>query len=170
MGGTTYKRRQIMLQPKLCPYCQTPASRECSHLAVAVEGRDFVRRCVELAQGHKQWQAVCKARRRQGHLTGEWSPEQDDYTWLETAFCDAFLRKLRWFGSMDYEWRAASSHKQGGFWVLVWSKDPRRMWWELRDEFERQATERPEPFGRVPGAHLPGGRATGLEHGLQAPR
>jgi hypothetical protein len=143
---------ETMMQQKACPYCHALASHQCAHLAVAVEGRDFVRRCVESCQGEKQWRAVCERRRQQGRLTGEWSPEQEDYTWLETAFCAAFLKHLRWFGSMDYEWRSGSGHKQGGFWVLVWSKDPRRMWWELRDEFERQATERTGP---IPGAHSP---------------
>ena len=134
-----------MMQQKACPFCHVPAIRGCDHLAVAIEGRDFVRRCVELCQGQKQWQAVCEGRRRQGRLTGEWSPEQDDYTWLETAFCEAFLKRLRWFGGIDYEWRSGPNLKQGGFWVLLWSKDPQRLWWELLDEFERQATEWPGP-------------------------
>ena len=92
-----------MLSPKVCPYCHTLASRGCAHLAVAVEGRDFVRRCVELCQGARQWRAVCESRRRRGRVTGEWSPEQEDYTWLETAFCEVFLKRLRWFGSMEYD-------------------------------------------------------------------
>jgi hypothetical protein len=130
------------MQEKPCPFCQVPAIRGCAHLALAVEGRDFVRRCVELCQGDRQWEAVCERRRRQGRLTGEWSPEQEDYMWLETAFCEAFLKRLRWFGGMDYEWRSGPGLNQGGFWVLLWSKDPRRLWWELRDEFERQAGQR----------------------------
>jgi hypothetical protein len=81
-----------MMQQKPCPFCHAPATRGCAHLAVAAEGRDFVRRCVELCQGERHWQAVCETRRRQGRLTGEWSPEQEDYTWLETAFCEAFLK------------------------------------------------------------------------------
>jgi hypothetical protein len=149
-----------MMQQRSCPFCHTPAIHGCAHLAVAVEGRDFVRRCVELSQGQKQWQAVCEARRKQGRLTGEWSPEQDDYTWLETAFCDAFLKRLRWFGSMDYEWRSGPGMRQAGFWVLVWSKDPRRLWWELRDEFERQATEWPSPKLEM-GHPRPGGMGAG---------
>ena len=59
--------------------------------------------------------------------------------WLETAFCDRFLKQLAWFGGMDYEWRSGPKIEQGGFWVLVWSKDPQRLWWELRDELERKA-------------------------------
>jgi hypothetical protein len=43
---------------------------------------------------------------------------------------------------MEYEWRAGPKPKQTGFWVLLWSKDPRQLWWELRDEFERQTLER----------------------------
>jgi hypothetical protein len=137
-------------------------------LAIAVEGRDFVRRCVELSQGERQWRGVCESRRRRRRLTGEWSPEQEDYTWLETAFCEAFLKRLRWFGSMEYEWRSGPNLKQGGFWVIVWSKDPQRLWWELRDEFERQAAERPGPLGgvRTPKAEGAAGRRTqGGAHG-----
>jgi hypothetical protein len=48
---------------------------------------------------------------------------------------------------MEYEWRSGPKPKQTGFWVLLWSKDPRQLWWELRDEFERQAQE-----GRPTGA------------------
>ena len=130
-----------MNSQKFCPFCKTPAVTGCKHLAVAAEGRDFVRRCVELCQGEKQWRALSEQRRRQRFATGEWSPEQEDYTWLETAFCDEFLKRLTWFGGMEYEWRSGPKANQAGFLVLVWSKDPRQLWWELRDEFERQARE-----------------------------
>ncbi len=132
-----------MINQKHCPFCKAPALNGCKHLAVAVEGRDFVRRCVELCQGEKQWRALCESRRRQRHATGEWSPEREDYTWLETAFCDEFLRHLSWFGGMESEWRAGPKATQAGFWVLLWSKDPRQLWWQLRDEIERQAHEQP---------------------------
>ncbi len=59
--------------------------------------------------------------------------------WLETAFCDKFLKRLRWYTGLEYEWRTGRRPDQGGFWVLLWSKDPRQFWWELRDEIERQA-------------------------------
>ena len=130
-----------MINQKYCPFCKSSSAAGCKHLAVAVEGRDFVRRCVELCQGEKQWRALCEWRRRQRLATGEWSPEQEDYTWLETAFCEEFLKRLTWFGTMEYEWRAGPKSKQGGFWVLLWSKDPRQLWWELRDEFERQTLQ-----------------------------
>jgi hypothetical protein len=130
-----------MIDQKHCPYCKTPANTGCKHLAVAAEGRDFVRRCIELCQGEKQWRGLCDGRRRDGLSSGEWSPEREDYTWLETAFCEEFLKRLTWFGGMEYEWRAGPKPKQTGFWVLLWSKDPRQLWWELRDEFERQTQE-----------------------------
>ena len=130
-----------MINQKHCPLCKKPAMTGCEHLAVAAEGRDFVRRCVELCQGEKQWRALCEWRHRQGLASGEWSPEREDYTWLETAFCEEFLKGLRWFGEMEYEWRSGPKPAQTGFWVLLWSKDPRRLWWELRDEFERQVRE-----------------------------
>ncbi len=135
---------------KLCPYCKTPAATGCAHLAVAAEGRDFVRQCIELCHGEKPWRALGEWRRRQRLATGEWSPEREDYTWLETAFCEEFLKRLNWFGNMEYEWRSGPKPNQAGFWVLVWSKDPRRLWWELRDEFERQAHDRPLPQGGRP--------------------
>jgi hypothetical protein len=113
----------------------------CEHLAVAAPGRDFVRRCVELCQGEKQWRLLCANRHRQGVASGEWSPEREDYTWLETAFCEEFLKRLRWFGGMEYEWRSEPKPTLAGFWVLLWSKNPQRLWWELRDEFERQGKE-----------------------------
>jgi len=129
-----------MISQKHCPYCLSPALRSCPHLALAVEPRDFVRRCVELCDGHVQWQSLCQARRGQLEGSGAWSPEREDFTWLETAFCDEFLKRLNWFGEMDYEWRTGAKPEQGGFWVLLWSRDPQRLWWELRDEFERQAS------------------------------
>ena len=110
----------------------------CEHLAVTAEGRDFVRRCVELCQGEKQWRGLCAWRHQQGLASGEWSPEREDYTWLETAFCEEFLKRLTWFGGMAYEWRSGPKPGQAGFWVLLWSKDPQRLWWELQDEIERQ--------------------------------
>jgi hypothetical protein len=113
----------------------------CEHLAVAAQGRDFVRRCVEACHGDKEWRVLRDWRHRQGVASGEWSPEREDYTWLETAFCDEFLKRLRWFGGMEYEWRSGPKAVQSGFWVLLWSKDPQRLWWELRDEFERQVKE-----------------------------
>ena len=130
-----------MINQKHCPFCKTSASTGCKHLAVAAEGRDFVRRCVELCQGEKQWRALAERRRRQRVLTGEWSPEREDYTWLETAFCEQFLKRLAWFGGLEYELRSGPKPKQAGFWVLLWSKDPRQLWWGLRDEFERQAQD-----------------------------
>ncbi len=113
----------------------------CEHLAMAAEGRDFVRRCVELCQGEKPWRALCAARHREGLASGEWSPEREDYTWLETAFCEEFLQPLAWFGGMEYEWRSRPKPAQAGFWVLLWSKAPRQLWWELRDELEHQGRE-----------------------------
>ena len=133
-----------MINQKHCPICKAPSSRDCAHLALAVEGREFVRRCVELCRGERQWQALCQqcAGQRSG---GDWSPEQEDFTWLETAFCERFLKRLSWFGGMDHEWRTGPKRAQGGFWILLWSKEPERLWWQLRDEFERQIHMAPKP-------------------------
>ena len=122
-----------MINQRHCPFCRIPAARECSHLALAVEGRDFVKRCIDLCHGEIPWRLVCQHRQLNG-----WSVQQEDFTWLESAFCAEFLKHLQWYGGMDYEWRTGSRLEQGGFWVLLWSKEPRRLWWELRDEFERQ--------------------------------
>ena len=84
---------------------------------------------------------MCETRHRQGLASGEWSPEREDYTWLETAFCEEFLKPLTWSGGMEHEWRSGAKPGQAGFWVLLWSKDPRRLWWELWDELERQGRE-----------------------------
>jgi len=111
----------------------------CGHLALAVESKDFVRRCVELSQGQELWRALCRHRHEHLRRTGEWSSEQEDFMWLETAFCQEFLHARTWFGAMDYEWRTVPKPGQGGFWVLLWSKDPQRLWWELREDFEEQA-------------------------------
>ena len=127
-----------MMNQKHCPFCRTAAARACAHLALAVEGRDFVRRCVERCQGQEPWRSLCEQRRRLQRRNGDWSPEQEDFMWLETAFCERFLKRLTWFGGMDYEWRTSRRAEKGEFWVLLWSKEPRRLWWELRDEFERQ--------------------------------
>jgi hypothetical protein len=128
-----------MLGQKHCSICAMPASRRCQHLALAAEARDFVRRCIELSESQPQWQLLCDRRRNALHHAGEWSSEREDFMWLETAFCSEFLKDLRWFHGIDYEWRTVNRADRGGFWVLLWSKEPRRLWWELRDEIERQA-------------------------------
>ena len=126
------------MDQKNCPYCRIPAIARCAHLALACEGRDFVRRCIEVSQAQSYWQRLCDGRRGRLQRSGDWSPERDDFTWLETAFCDEFLKKLRWFGGMDHEWRSGPAAGQAGFWVLLWSKDPQRLWWELREAFEHE--------------------------------
>jgi hypothetical protein len=156
-----------MMQQKQCPFCLAPASHGCDHLAVAAEGRDFVRRCVDLCHGQRQWRAVCARRQQQGLVTGEWCPEQEDYTWLETAFCEEFLKGLRWFGGMDHEWRSGPNLQQGGFWVLLWSKDPQRLWWELRDEFERQSGPRQSSKFEGPGPRATDPRSRSIAGGAQ---
>jgi hypothetical protein len=146
-----------MLGEKKCPFCAADSSKQCRHLALATEARNFVRRSVELCQGEPQWQRLCDTRRAHLRLTGDWAPEREDFMWLETAFSNQFLKRLIWFGFMDYEWRTGPRAGQGGFWVLLWSKEPRRLWWELRDEFERQGNRvalDPKPAPSTPGPWL----------------
>ncbi len=135
-----------MINQKHCPFCKSSAAKACLHLALAAEARDFVRCCVDRCQGQSQWRLICDQRHHLRHQAREWSPEQEDFMWLETAFCQTFLKHLTWFGGMDYEWRSGPKPEQGGFWVLLWSKDPQRLWWELRDEFERKASRLPPPL------------------------
>ncbi|HWX22449.1 MAG TPA: hypothetical protein VN578_21315 [Candidatus Binatia bacterium] len=139
-----------MIDERHCPFCKGPAAKGCAHLALAVEGRDFVRHCIELCHGQGQWRTLREQRRAQQRQTGDWTPDQEDFTWLETAFCEKFLKRLTWFGGMDYEWRSGPKDGQGGFWVLLWSKDPERLWWELRDELERHGAERPQSQPSAP--------------------
>jgi hypothetical protein len=136
-----------MINQKHCPICNFASARVCKHLALAVEGRDFVRLCIDRCQGQAQWRTLVDQRRQWRRRVGQWPPEPEDFTWLETAFCDQFLKRLTWFGGMDHEWRTGPKSGQGGFWVLLWSKDPQRLWWELRDEFDRQtrALQLPNP-------------------------
>jgi hypothetical protein len=123
-----------MINQRHCPFCKTPAVTGCEHLALAAEGRDFVRHCIERCQGERVWRLLCEQRHPQ--TVGGWSP---DFTWLETAFCEEFLQHLTWFGRMEHEWRSGPRVDQGGFWVLLWSKNPRQLWWELREELERES-------------------------------
>jgi len=124
-----------MINRRYCPFCKAPALHRCEHLALAAEGRDFVRRCVELSHSEAQWNLLCRQRQERQQQAAAIS---NDFTWLETAFCDEFLKQLTWFGGLDHEWRSGPKPQQGGFWVLLWSKDPKQLWWELREEFERQ--------------------------------
>lgn len=128
-----------MINQQLCPFCKTPAAKSCEHLALAAEGRDFVRRCIELCHGQEPWRVLCQSRHEHNRGRG-WAPVQEDFTWLETAFCEQFLAPLAWFGGMDHEWRSGPRPEQGGFWVLLWSKNPRQLWWELREQLERECS------------------------------
>jgi hypothetical protein len=134
-----------MINQKQCPFCKGFSGKGCEHLALVVEARDFVRSCIERSAALRQWEALCALRRQARRNGGDWSPEQDDFTWLETAFCDEFLKRLSWFGGMDYEWRTGPKPEQGGFWVLLWSKAPQKMWWELRDELDRASARASVP-------------------------
>jgi len=137
-GETLRPTLGAMINQKHCPYCHSPTARECSHLALAAEGRDFVRRCIEQCHGEIPWRILCQQRQSSG-----WSVQQEDFTWLETAFCEQFLKHLNWYGIMDHEWRTGPKPGQGGFWVLLWSKNPQRLWWELREDLERRTVRAP---------------------------
>jgi hypothetical protein len=134
-----------MINQRHCPFCKAAASEGCSHLALAAEGRDFVRRCVELSHGQSAWGTLCHQSAPGMGADGGSMAIHADFTWLETAFCERFLRNLRWFGGLDHEWRTGPVAEQGGFWVLLWSKEPQKLWWELRGEFERQTVRRFPP-------------------------
>src|SRR3954470_9315108 len=106
-----------MIGQRHCPFCKVSAVRGCAHLAMAVEAREFVRRCIELCEGQRQWEALLASRRKRIGVAGGWTPEREDFTWLESAFRDEFLTNLAWFGTIDYEWRTGDQPERGGFWV-----------------------------------------------------
>jgi len=141
-----------MIGQRHCPFCRVPSAQECSHLALAFEARDFVRGCVQKCAGERSWRTLCALRLAQRRRSGEWSPEVEDFTWLESAFCEEFLKPLRWFGAIDYEWRTGPKPGEGGFWVLLWTRSPQRLWWELRDHFEREIQELQEAELNPPAA------------------
>ncbi len=106
MFGPAAKNRKSDDQSKALSVLQDPCghrvralgvgggrARFCPALRGAVPGREAMARPLRLASAAAL-------------VTGEWSPEREDYTWLETAFCDEFLKRLSWFGGMEYEWRA----------------------------------------------------------------
>ena len=127
-----------MVNQRHCPYCGKAAKLCCQHLALAVPGKDFVRCCVDAAAAARQWKALCVQVREHCRRSGNACTDREDFTWLETAFCERFLKGLRWFGGLDHEWRTGEKLEQGGFYVVLWSKSPRRLWWELLDNIDRQ--------------------------------
>jgi hypothetical protein len=145
-----------MVNQRHCPYCQRPAKAACDHLALAVPGRDFVHSCIDAAQALRQWKELCAAIHEQAGPLADWSTDREDFTWLETAFCQRFLKSLHWFGGIDHEWRTGERLDKGGFYVLLWSKSPQRLWWELLDHLDRQLADaihlrRLAPEGAGPG-------------------
>lgn len=109
-------------------------------MAIAVKSQHFVTRCVQAAQAEALWGRFCRQTREVQREEG-WG-ELPDFTWIESAFSDEFLKQLEWFGGISYEWRAAEPPHQGGdLWVLVWSKDPQKLWWQLRDKLEKHLAQ-----------------------------
>ncbi len=127
-----------MVNQRHCPFCGTAAKLACAHLALAAPGRDFVQRCIDAAHAERQWKNLCAQVREQHHRTGSASRDCEDFTWLETAFCERFLKGLHWFGGMDHEWRTGPQLDNGCFYVVLWSKSPQHLWWELLDDIDRQ--------------------------------
>jgi hypothetical protein len=127
-----------MIGQRICPICKSPALRGCPHLALAIEARLFVRQCVELSGAYQQWKNLCLARDAQLRREGKSICDSNDFTWLESAFSDEFLRHLPSFKALDYEWRTGARADQGGFWVLLWSGHTQKLWWELRDELDQK--------------------------------
>ena len=121
-----------MSSEAICPYCQARAAQSCGHLALSAAPGDFVILCVEQAAAQTQWKQFCQAH------------PKADFTWLETSFGERFLKPLRWHGSVDYEWRTRTDSKTREQVVVLWSKDPRRLWWELNDQIAAELqTARP---------------------------
>ena len=110
-----------------CPVCGASSGAGCKHLALATSATDFIRRAVETCQAEPLWRSICKG--------GE------DFTWLESAFCDRFIRALHWFAGLSYDWRDGAKPGQRDHWVLLWSSEPRGLWWDLRDRLEEEAAQ-----------------------------
>src|SRR5260221_11074136 len=96
------RRPSPMMNQRNCPFCKIPAVKGCEHLALAAEGRDFVRRCIELCQGQRAWGTLCQ-QRQQRQCRGGWASDQEDFPGLGNAFCDEFLCHLTLFGGMGPE-------------------------------------------------------------------
>ena len=116
-----------MKDPAICPYCRNPATKGCAHLALATAPRDFVWLCIEQSASTFDWRGICKR------------DENADFLWLETAFCERFLKPLHWFGNLSYEWRERGSSATRDQLAILWSPSPRKLWWELRDHIEKYA-------------------------------
>lgn len=129
------RKKNSMTEGKVCPFCGAKAATGCAHLALAARATDFVERCVERCQGEWFWQLL---------INNECNPlwlhrfRKDDFLWLESSFSSQFMEPLVWFGRMEYEWREGGPASGREMWVLLWSKDPQRFWWNLRDELENQ--------------------------------
>lgn len=118
-----------------CPFCNAAARAGCNHLALAAPATEFIARCVEHCHAGPLWQQILKT-----DIYDRWSGA-GDFSWSEFAFCHRFLKLLRWFGAMEHQWRDdGRAHGREQF-ALLWSKDPRRLWWELRDYLEQAAEE-----------------------------
>jgi hypothetical protein len=130
-----------------CPFCRAPASQRCEHLALAVKSPQFIARCVQAARAEDLWGRYCQQTRKLQREEG--GGELPDFTWIESAFCDEFLKRLEWFGAMTYEWRKPGPPNQNSdLWVRLWSKNPQRLWWQLRDKLEQHLAQ----TGNLPAA------------------
>jgi hypothetical protein len=132
-----------MIHQRQCPFCRLNSDQACEHLALAVETRDFVRRCIELSNGQSPWKLLCRQDAGQASSSGGAPGTPEDFTWLETAFCKEFLGHLSCYGGMDHVWRSGPGPGQGGFWVLLWSRKPKQLWWELKEELDRRSLKPP---------------------------
>ena len=130
----------------ICRYCRSRAAAGCEHLALAAAPGDFVRLCIEHADAPSAWRTLCEQNPRA------------DFTWLETDFAERFLTALHWFGGVEYEWRRpdeATTARE--LWVLLWSKNPQRLWWELYDRLtSAAAAETASPAASAVSIRCPG--------------
>src|SRR6266487_3858369 len=127
-----------MTEGKYCPFCGAASARSCPHLALAARATEFVGRCIENCHGEASWQVLMNNR---GNALLLYRFGSDDFLWLETSFSFQFLERLGLFGRMEYEWREGGRASVREMWVLLWSKQPQRLWWQLWDELERQTDD-----------------------------
>jgi hypothetical protein len=131
-----------MKEHKHCPFCGKAEVDGCAHLALAVKQTEFISQCIARSQTEAFWRKLMNNRH---HPVFTHTYGSDELTWNEMTFAMVFLRGLDWFGGQDYQWRDGTAERPGTQWVILWSKEPQRLWRQLRDEIARHA----EDFERV---------------------
>lgn len=118
----------IQQGPIFCPICQASAEGGgCDHLALGVEHRSFIGRCVEASGSGGRWRAIANY-------------DSEDHMWLEEAFARKFLIGCAGFAGVAFAWRDVPGSGRRELWGWVWAKEVRKVWWDLADRLEEHLT------------------------------